>query len=194
MRKLLAFALLTGALLAQTGRKPFFPVPKDIHDLSAATGRVTLPAEAQSALAAEFPALQKASSCSAPPTQQEAAALPVDLKSHPGFVVRIDDRCICGDSGNCPILVLLKDGNNYKVVLADGSGWGFALEEHGADMPSLIIASHASPKVSDLQRYLWKGGRYKLKDCQAWTPRKKDPSVWSEDIEDIAPCDQIPAR
>jgi hypothetical protein len=182
MRSFLALLLLSSLCVAQTARKPFFPMPKSLSDFQTAS---SLAPEFRTAIA---PALA-AASCKLDGSEKYASAQ-ADLQ-HEGAItlIRIDAPCLCGPSGNCPIFAVQKS----KLVLSDGQGFAFAVSANPkGGTPDLLIASHTSANVTSLQRYQWKGSRFKLHDCQA-AVRKDDAksATWNPEELDTTSCDAI---
>jgi hypothetical protein len=182
MRMLFALLLFSSISVAQTTRKPFFPLPKSLDEFQAAS---SLAPELRAAIA---PALAS-SSCKLDGSEKYATAQ-ADLQRDTKItLVRIDQPCLCGPSGNCPIIAV----QNAKLVLPDGEGFAFALSANPKGGASdLLIASHTSAKVTSLQRYRWKGSRFKLQDCQATVPKDdaRSPS-WNPEELDTTSCDAI---
>jgi hypothetical protein len=181
MRLLLAVLVLSSICIAQTSRKPFFPVPKSLSEFQAAS---SLAPELRAAIS---PALA-ASSCK-PDGSEKYAIAQVDLQGAQITVVRVDEPCLCGPSGNCPIFAVQKN----KLVMSDGQGFAYAVSASPkGGTPDLLIASHTSANVTSLQRYRWKGSRFKLQDCQA-AVRKDDAksSGWNPEELDTTSCDAI---
>ena len=182
MRKFLLLLLLSSTCMAQTSRKPFFPLPKSLSDFQSAS---SLAPELRAVIA---PAIA-ISSCKLDGSEKYATAQ-ADLQ-HEGAItlIRIDDPCLCGPSGNCPIFSVQKS----KLVLADGQGFAFAMSANPkGGAPDLLIASHTSANVTSLQRYQWKGSRFKLHDCEA-AVRKDDArsATWNPEELDTTSCDAI---
>jgi hypothetical protein len=182
MRLLAAVLLFSSLCTAQTSRKPFFPLPARLGDFQSIA---TLAPELRAAIT---PALATAP-CKLDGSEKYSTAQ-ADLQ-HEGVVtlIRIDESCLCGPSGNCPIFVIQKN----KLVLPDGQGFAFAVSANPkGGTPDLLIASHTSANVTSLQRYQWKGSRFKLHDCQA-AIRKDDAksSTWNPEELDINSCDAI---
>jgi hypothetical protein len=182
MRLLLAVLMLSSMCIAQTSRKPFFPLPKSLSEFQAAS---SLAPEVRAAIA---PALA-AASCK-PDGSEKYASAQADLQNEgPITLIRVDDTCLCGPSGNCPIFVVQKN----KLVLSDGQGFAYAVSANPKGGTSdLLIASHTSANVTSLQRYRWKGSRFKLQDCQA-AVRKDDAksAAWNPEELDTTSCDAI---
>ena len=181
MRPLLAVLLLSSMCLAQTSRKPLFPMPVTLGDFQAASA---LAPELRAAIA---PAIA-ASSCK-PNGSEKYGVAQVDLHGAQVSLVRIDEPCLCGLSGNCPIFAIQKT----KLVLPDGQGFAYAVSPNPkGGTADLLIASHTSANVTSLQRYQWKGSRFKLHDCQA-AVRKDDAksAAWNAEELDTTSCDAI---
>src|SRR5512140_2125916 len=156
MRQLFFLFLLSSLCLAQSNRKQLFPLPTSLNELPTVA---TLSPELRTAIAPMI----AASSCK-PNGSEKYGVAEVDLQHEKITLVRIDEPCLCGPSGNCPIYAI----QNGKVVLRDAEGFAYALSTNpkGGSL-DLIIASHTSANVTSLQRYRWKGSRFKLEDCEA---------------------------
>jgi hypothetical protein len=77
--------------------------------------------------------------------------------------------------------------------LSDGQGFAYAVSPNPkGGTADLLIASHTSANVTSLQRYQWKGSRFKLRDCQA-AVRKDDAksTTWNPEELDTTSCDAI---
>jgi hypothetical protein len=186
MRKFLLLFLLTTSCLAQTNRKPLFALPKALTEVPAAS---SVTPELRAALATEL----AARSCKLNGSEKYGLA-EIDLQ-HEGkaTLVRVEDDCLCGASGNCPIFVLQKS----KLLLRDGEGFAFAQipDAKGGSTPDLLLASHTSANVTSLQRFRWRGGKFKLQDCEA-AVRKDDAkdTKWNTEELDITSCDAIAVK
>jgi hypothetical protein len=55
----------------------------------------------------------------------------------------------------------------------------------------LLIASHTSANVTSLQRYRWKGGKFKLQDCEAAVRKDHAKAAWNPEELEITTCDAI---
>ena len=196
MRRVLLFAILTVVILisvtltAQTTRKPFFPVPPKLETLSTTA---SLDPSMKAAIAEQL----QTGSCKLRGAEKYSAA-EVDLKHEgPAIVVRVQDACLCDAGGNCPMYVFRQEHKGEsKLVLHDAQGFAFALipNPKGGDTPELLIASHTSANVTSLQRYRWKGGRFKLQDCEAAVRKEDAQSSWNPEELEVAGCDAIALR
>jgi hypothetical protein len=182
MRLLLALLLLSSICIAQTSRKPFFPMPASLEEFKATS---SLAPELRATIASSTPA----SSCK-PDGSEKYAVAQVDLQHGTQVtLVRIEQSCLCPPGGNCPIFAI----QNGKVVLSDVQGFGYAISPNPKGGPSdLLIAFHTSANVTSLQRFRWKGSRFKLQDCQA-AVRKDDArsAAWNPEELDTTSCDSI---
>ena len=180
-RRLFLVLVIATTASAQTTHKPLFPLPTAIEELKASSA---VAADVRSAIEAEL----AKSSCK-PSGAEKYEVAEIDLR-HEGqaTVVRVEEPCLCGASDNCPIFVVERS----KVVLPDGSGFGFAMNLPAkGDSAELVIASHTSPNVTALQRYRWKGGRFKLRDCEAAVRKDDAKAKWNPEEMEIAGCDAI---
>ena len=181
-RLLLAVLVLSSVCFAQSNRKKLFPLPSSLSELPAVA---TLAPELRAAIA---PAIA-ASSCKLNGSEKYGVA-EVDLQHGTRVtLVRVDETCFCGPSGNCPILAV--EGN--KLVLADSNGFAYAISSNPkGGTADLLIASHTSANVTSLQRFRWKGSHFKLQDCEAAV--RKDLAMgtkWDPEELDISTCDAI---
>ena len=174
--------LLALNAVAQSSRKPLFPLPKSLNEIPASSVAST---ELRAVIAPEF-----ANNSCKTSGSEKYSAVEIDLQ-HEGkaSLVRVESDCLCGASGNCPMFVVQKS----KVVLRDADGFAFAQmpDPKGGSTPDLLIASHTSANVTSLQRYRWKGGKYKLQDCEAAVRKDDAKSKWNPEELDVATCDAI---
>jgi len=181
MRKLLFVLLLSTVCLAQSDRKKFFPLPAALAELPEAS----LAPELRAAIAPSI----AASSCK-PNGSEKYGIAQVDLQNGTRVtLVRIDEPCLCGPSGNCPIYAV--EGN--RLALLDANGFAYAVSPNPkGGTQDLLIASHTSANVTSLQRFRWKGSRFKLQDCEAAV--RKDLATgtkWDPEELDTTTCDAI---
>jgi hypothetical protein len=181
IRALLIATLLSRCCFAQSSRKPLFPLPTSLAEF---TITKALSPELRAAIA---PAI--ANSACKPNGSETYGTATVDLHETRVTLVRVDEPCLCGPSANCPIYAVEKN----KLVLPDGEGFAYAISTNPkSSTPDLLIASHLSSKVTSLQRYRWKGSRFKLQDCEAAVPKDDAKSkTWSPEELEITTCDAI---
>lgn len=178
-----AFILLLAVnCMAQSSRKPLFPLPKSLNEIPASSSASP---ELRASIAAEL----SRNSCRTSGSEKYSA-VELDLQ-HEGkaSLVRVESECLCDASGNCPVFVVQKS----KVVLRDADGFAYAQmpDPKGGNTPDLLIASHTSANVTSLQRYRWKGGKYKLQDCEAAVRKDDAKSKWNPEELDTTTCDAI---
>ncbi|MGH9402093.1 MAG: hypothetical protein ACRD2P_08305 [Terriglobia bacterium] len=76
-----------------------------------------------------------------------------------GVIVSFDRAPACGATGNCPMALLVRGANGYRVALMSG-GWGYALLPSGGAVPDIAFYWNMSAFESDAQLFHFAHGRF----------------------------------
>jgi TonB family protein len=96
----------------------------------------------------------------------------VDIDDRPGsyrlYLVSIEDRCICGATGNCSIDIVEVEPGRIRIV-GSASGWGYALvhREGPLGLPDVFLIENTSAADSVVAGFANLGGEWGQLYCGA---------------------------
>jgi len=84
-----------------------------------------------------------------------------------GAILRLHGSCMCGGTGNCPLLVYRREKDAFRKVLDDLQGWAFAVVKQGPAVPDLVFVSNRGGSSCELTRYRYKHTRFEELDSDS---------------------------
>ena len=160
--------LLSAGVFAQTsGAKASFPAPEirwrfDRRNLAAAELKLL-----EKAAAPELRAVQD--QCGGASLNfDELGIVGVDLgNAGKVAILRLHGSCMCGATGNCPLLVYLREKDTFRKVLDELQGWAFAVVKQGPAGPDLVFVANRGGSSCELTRYRYKHTRFEELDSDS---------------------------
>jgi hypothetical protein len=111
-----------------------------------------------------------------------------------GVIVLLYRSCSCGATGNCPILVYVREKDRYRAILGDGRahqpyGWAYGVVNSKTDVPDLVFGSHSSSNLVRLELYRYSNGQFALHGCEFLRSKSESTINWWNPAEVIVePC------
>ncbi len=195
MRTLLLVASLFSVFLQQAQPPGVFPVPKGLQ--SGWPGAGLSPAQMKALERAMAPDFEEwETECETRPQISDFDMAPINMrKLGQGLLVRATGACICGATGNCPIVGYLREANSFRKILGGEKrsapfGWGFGLLRGDAEIPEIVLASNLGGGTQVLTLYRYSGRKFESATCETLTQKEDGDGMWEPYNVIVKPCEQ----
>ena len=192
--RLLPYHLLIAVCLffQQSPEAKLFPLPADMeYTFPGAKLNDSDAKLLEKAFAADF---AKQDYCDKKPALGQLATADISLgKLGSGVIVKGNDICLCGGTGQCAMYFYVREENGYRPV-CEGFGWAFAFVDSNTEVPDLVFAHSGGGGLMTLILLRYDGRVYVKRGCDKLTAKEGFPQSpedwWDSSKVLVSPCDK----
>jgi hypothetical protein len=137
---------------------------------------------------AALPVIRDIDECEDTYRVENGTATPIAVgKGQQAVIFQMTGACICGATGNCPLILFVKVGAKYRAVVRE-FGWDYrnGISRHG--VPEISFVSNFGAELEEIVTYSYFNGKFfkvgtrrgSLKDGKDWwepDSLTKEPSL-----------------